>query len=254
MTLYEELADTYQKEFTLDLPVEFNKLKIYPVRMKDYFDFLLAVSILKIKKNNIPDPKIISMSYLEFIISLMNKEDISGDLYKYMLYTLFNVCLQKEDVDIKYGKDADGKAFLLVDSVAITKKDFDKLKSIILIQNFPDYSDDEINPELEKELEEAEKIRAGKDKPCSLEKHLLALTMGTSMTMEEVKDLTVRKFKMAIEMMDKKLHYEIYKTASVSGFVEFKQDIKHYLVETKESIEDKVMDYNALKEKLSVHV
>lgn len=253
MTLYEKLNNVYEKEFTFDLPVNIHKLSIYPVKMIDYFDFLLAVSILKIRKNNIPDPKIISMSYLEFVISLMNDEK-SGELYQYMFYSLFSICLRKESLNIHYGKDVTGKPFLQIENVTINKTEFEELKNIILIQNFPDYDDKEINPELEKELEEAEKLRSGDEKRCSIEKHLIAITMGTSMTFEEVKQLTVRRFKLILEMMDRKLHYNIYKTASVSGFVEFKQDIKHYLVEDKKDIEDKVMDYDALKKKINMHV
>ena len=53
-------------------------------------------------------------------------------------------------------------------------------------------------------------------------------------------------------MIDKKLHYEIYKTASMSGMVEFKTEIEHYLSETDTiGIEDRVIDVGTLSSKFN---
>ena len=47
------------------------------------------------------------------------------------------------------------------------------------------------------------------------------------------------------------LHYKIMKTASMSGFVEFKQPITHYLYEPEEDIMSSMMDSDALKNKIN---
>ena len=57
----------YEKEFTNDEPVNFKGLMIYPVKMRDYFKYNICSQVLDIDKNSIPDEKVISMSYLDFL-------------------------------------------------------------------------------------------------------------------------------------------------------------------------------------------
>ena len=73
------------KELYFDEPIPYKELLIYPVTMKDYLEFHLAVSCLLIDKNSIPDVNIISMSYLRFLYyqSLENNEP-----YIYMIKVL----------------------------------------------------------------------------------------------------------------------------------------------------------------------
>ena len=43
--------------------------------------------------------------------------------------------------------------------------------------------------------------------------------------------MSIRKFQLAFEIMEKKTNYLILKQASMSGFVTFKNEINHYLME-----------------------
>ena len=52
--------------------------------------------------------------------------------------------------------------------------------------------------------------------------------------------------------MDRKLHYSIYKQASVGGFVEFKQPITHYLKKNIDLLENKVTTVETLKNNLNI--
>ena len=72
------------KELYFDEPIPYKELLIYPVTMKDYLEFHLAVSCLLIDKNSIPDVNIISMSYLRFLYyqSLENKQKYLKDKVK----------------------------------------------------------------------------------------------------------------------------------------------------------------------------
>lgn len=244
----------YQQELLNDEPVElFPGLLIHPVKMKNYILFLLSSSVLKIKKNQTNDPKIISMSYLEYLIHLIEKKDTvqESEMIKSMLCMIFDLVLAKENVDIRYGRRKN-KLYISIDNVELNKKDFDKLRYFILYQNIPDYSEEYINPELEKELELANKIRNRGKKPCDIEKQEMAVVIGSSLTLEDVKELTIRKFFIALEMIDKKMNYVMQKTASLSGFVEFKEEITHYLIEKEHTLNDEVIDYEQFKNKISV--
>lgn len=255
MNRFDNINECYESYFTFDEPIAFkDRLLLYPVLMKDYFTFLLALPILKIDKNSIANEDIIRMSYLEFVIRIINdnkKEDEKTSAYELMLAAILELCFHYNG-KMMYGIDSRGKSYLKIGTTYLNSKDFDKMKDLILAQNFPGYKDNYINPELEKELAEADRIRNGDIKPCSIEKHIMAVVISSSMTLKEVYELSVRKFKIALEMIDKKMHYVMMRNASMSGMVKFKEDIKHYLVEdTKNDIENKIMDYDTLENKVN---
>ena len=101
------------------------------------------------------------------------------------------------------------------------------------------------------DLKKADEIRNKGKTPSDIEKQEMAVVIGSSLTLEDVKNMTIRKFYIALELIDKKLHYTIAKQASLSGFVEFKQEITHYLIEDNRGIEDSVIDYSQFKDKLN---
>ena len=246
------MLDRYEQEFTNDEPVDFNGLLIYPVQVRNYFKFMTYSTILSIDKNTIPNPEIISMSYLEFLIHIITNSGEQSQGYAYAFYELFKMCTRKDDLNIYYGKDDNGKVFIKIDDVKIDKKDFNILKDIIIHQNIPNYTYEDINPELKKELEEKERLENKGRKTVSIEKQISAIVISSSLTFEDVLNMTIRKFYIILEMIDKKLHYQIFKTASLSGMVEFKAEIEHYLSETDTSgIEDKVMDVGTLTSKFN---
>lgn len=103
----------YDKFFTYDKPVEYKELKIYPVKMCDYLDFFNSVNCIMIEKNKIPDPKIIKMSYLDFLFHMI-KNDENGEIISFMFLRLMQLCLHIESEDIQYRYDENGKVRLLL--------------------------------------------------------------------------------------------------------------------------------------------
>ena len=236
-----------------DEPVElFPNLFIYPVQMKNYIKFLVNSSVFKIEKNKIKDPKIISMSYLEYLIHLIESQDKKeSTVVTYMLYNIISLILRDENVDISYKKEKN-KYYFIINNVKLNKDDFEKLRYFVLYQNIPDYKEEYINPDLENDLALADEIRNRGKHPCSIEKEEMAVVISSSLTLNDVRELTIRKFFIALEMINKKMEYIMLKTASLSGFVEFKEEILHYLVEKDTSLEDSVIDYQQFKNKISV--
>ena len=254
---------TEQDEFILNvLREEFEKqiLYIYPARVKDYIKFYTYVESITIDKNKIPDPKIISMGYLDFIFYLI-ENDTNGLYYLTMLCGLLNLCCGIELENIRYDKSNDNKINLILEikkddgnytNIVLNKKDFDYIKKIILHQNMPDYDDEYIDPKLEKALKEAEEFKnKHKKKIGSLEDQIICVLISTSLDEERIKNLTIRKFVKILQRVDFKLHYEIYKTASMSGFVTFKEDIDHWMSDLSiDKFANKTVDFNQLKNKI----
>lgn len=246
----------YKSELINDEPIEiFDDLFIHPIKMRDYIRFSISSSVLKINKNESNDPKIISMSYLDYLIYLMRTEQPVGkyglNVTESLLGMIMALVTQDEKINIEYGTNEKKKSYLIIGKTKLYKKEFEKLRKLILLQNIPDYEETYINPELAKDLEKAEKIRNKGRVPCDIEKQEMAVVIGSSLTLEDVKNLSIRKFFIALELIDKKLHYTMAKTASLSGFVEFKSDIVHYLIENESSMEDKVIDYSQFKNKIN---
>ena len=246
------MYNKHQQEFTNDEPVDFKGLLIYPVKVKDYFKFMMFHSILCIDKNSISDAKIISMSYLDFLIYLMTESEESKQNCTYCFYELMKLCTRNNDIKIYTGHDENNKSIIQINDIVFNKKDFNELKDIIIYQNMPNYKDEYINPELKEELEEKERLENKNTHSVSIEKQIASIVIGSSLTFEDVLNLTLRKFYIILEMIDKKLNYQIYKTASMSGMVEFKTEIQHYLTESDVSeLESEVINMDDLSSKLN---
>lgn len=223
------IVKQYEKEFAFDDPIPYKDLLIYPISMYNYIEFFIAVNCLMIDKNKIPNPKIISMSYLDYLFYLI-ENDINGELYFRLLIEIFMLCFKVDVQDLRLFKDENNKAKFSIKNEIFDKDDFDIIKNIILNQNIINYDDTYIDPQVEKALRDAEEfINKHKKKIGSLEDQIICVLISTSLNMEEIKNLTIRKFSKILERVDYKLHYEIYKTASMSGFVTFKEEIDHWM-------------------------
>jgi len=130
---------------------------------------------------------------------------------------------------IKIFKDeTTNKYSLLIDGHIITKQDFDRLRQIILFQNFPDYQDDSwVDPEVKKDYEERVRLEAQKnDTHATIEKKIVCLSIATNYKFEDIYRMSIRKFTMALATVDDLINYKITRQAMMSGFVSFPKDYK----------------------------
>lgn len=254
MSIKEEIFKNYYDELTFDEPIDYKGLLLYPVSIRKINKFLQSSSVLRIQKEYIPDKDIIKMSYLKFLMTNIDKEkEEYGESLTFDLLALcFMICMRIEEIAIRLFVDEDGKAKLILNDVEINENDFDYLRKLILYQNLPNYDDELMNPDLKNDLEQADKIKNGGEETEDFE-HLIAnLVIGTGMNIDDVKNLPIRKFYIIGQVMDRKLHYSIYKQASVGGFVEFKQPITHYLKKNIDLLENKVTTVETLKNNLNI--
>ena len=254
MSIKEEIYKSYYEELTFDDPIDYKGLLLYPVSIRKINKFLQSSSVIRIQKEYIPDKEIIKMSYLKFLMTNIDKEkEEYGESLTFDLLALcFMICMRIEEISIRLFMDKDGKAKLILNDVEIDENEFDYLRKLILYQNLPNYDDELMNPDLKNDLEQADKIKNGGEETEDFE-HLIAnLVIGTGMNIDDVKNLPIRKFYIIGQVMDRKLHYSIYKQASVGGFVEFKQPITHYLKKNIDLLENKVTTVETLKNNLNI--
>lgn len=238
-----------------DNPIPYKTLKIYPVTMEYYIDFHWYVTCLLLEKNSIADVKVISMSYLRYIFY---EAERGNEIFLQMLNMLFFLVLkidpEKEDIKF-YLKD--DKAYFSIRGVEFNSDDFDKMKDIIFMQNGIEPIDETIQKELRDEMAKAEeyKIRQNTHKIGTLEDQMICVLISTSLKLEDIYKLTIRKFTKVLQRIDHKMHYQIYKSAEMSGFVTFKN--KDAIVgwmadlETKDKYADVKVDMEEVKEKIN---
>lgn len=241
-----------------DLPVEYKNLKLYPITMMDYFEFAYYSDCLMLEKNSISNPelaiKTISMSYLEYLF--FSNTDENRLLEK--MVNLFRLVLKRDDTfEIRYIFDKNGKPLLIIDNYTYNSQDFDELKTLIAEQNDLDLPNEKIQKSVREKLEEARKFKQkiNGSKLASLEEQMIALSLFSGISMSEVYKMTIRKFFLSIKRANHMVMSNIYLTASMSGFVSFKDKsiLKGWLADI--TVEDKYADVkvdpDALQKKIN---
>ena len=250
--------NNYAYYYTYDLPVEYKNLKIYPATMKDYLYFHGIVDSLVIDKNSVPSTdineamKIIQMSYLGYLIHSHTEENKL--LYK--IGAILQMVLRDDELEVRYGKDENNHPIIVIKDEFYDSSDFDEIRRIICEYNEIDMIDENISKEVRDKIKEAENLRArvNGNKMASLEDQLVAVMITTSLSLEQIKELSIRKFAKILERVDHKLHYEIYLSASMSGLVTFKDKsfIKHWLTDlTRDKLKDNSISVESLNSKIT---
>ncbi len=247
----------YEKYTTFDSPIPYKSLLIYPATMRDYFEFMASSPVLLMDIYSVPDPKILSMKYLEYLFHIKEyDEETKKDYYPYLnpLYFLLKLVLRIEDGDednkIEFFQP-DGMPTIRIGKDVFDKNDFEVIREIIIEQNLLNPPNHKIDKKLRDSMAEARTLKAkmGESKTCSIEDQMTALMTETSLRMEDIYNMTIRRFSKALERVDNTLHYKVYLSASMSGMVTFKDKsfIKHWLVDLQRDELDELVAYNSIE-------
>lgn len=238
-----------QRYFTWDEPVPLKELLIYPVKMEDYISFISSCDVLAIAKDEIPNAKIISMNYLDFIGYLLENGDL---LTIQKLVKCLELCLHvsfnKGDIDIK--QNDSGNYVLEIKGVLYDWRDFDDLRKIVMYQNDPNYDDTYIDPELKAELDEYNRLVNKDIEFPSLEKQIVCL-MACGHDINILKNMTLRKFRLLLNTTNSKIEYQIMRQAELGGMVTFKEEISHWIFSKKKDRFDSIIDLDSFMNKIN---
>ena len=130
---------------------------------------------------------------------------------------------------------------LLVDEKPITSQMFNELREIIMYQNSADYQNDSwVDPDVKADYEErlALEQKANAGATASLERKIVGLSVASNYKLAEIYDMTIRKFAMALGLVDDLINYKIMRSAMMSGMVSFPKDFKleHWLYKTEKDM------------------
>ncbi len=248
-------------DLTFDNPVKYKDITLYPVTVKDYFDFYISIACLTLDQYNDEDAidnyEIYTMSYLDYIF---NYNDRHQDSYMdSLLIRLLSVCMRIDFNDgvneIKLFYDGEKKRhFLRINDVDIDHKDFDNIRHIVCQQNNIDISIFDLDPLVRKNLQKTIQLQnaSRKNNMCSLEDQIVAIMITTSLNQETINNLTIRKFRKILDRVDHKMHYEIYTLASKSGFVTMKSEYPHWLNKIDKDVSKNITSYDEVKKKINM--
>jgi uncharacterized protein YajQ (UPF0234 family) len=252
------MTNKYDFYSYFDQPIPYKSLLLYPVRMKDVFVFNYYSQILLVDKENMSGDiemlmKMISMTELEYIYAKADTENS----YFPMLYGLLQLVLKDENLPTTmFGADNNGHAMFTVNNVTYDSMDYAEIKKIICEVNDIELPDKNMERALWNKLKEVERFRSKSSGNSigNIEEQMICLAISTNYKLEDIYDLTIHKFNKMLRRVDHKLHYEIYKSASMSGFVEFtnKSALQHWMADLDKSILESgvTMDKDEFTEKV----
>jgi hypothetical protein len=230
--------------FNSPIQYELSKGKVitlYPIKMDKILEFHQLVTAFTVRKNSVfPVKEIIKMNYLDFLYYCKDNIELASEykipylpyLYMFALELLSLAC--GEEQPITYMQNS---SLIKINNYEINSKQFDDIRKIILLQNDVDFDIDEfINRDTENALKKAQEFENKKNKEqATIEDYIDSLIVGLGLTEEYVKNLTIRKFWRYVKRLIKYDDYKILKTASVSGYVEFKEPVSHWISSIDES-------------------
>lgn len=233
--------------FYFDKPVPYvldeeHTLLITPIMVMDSEIFLSSLPIISFDKDNVPDPRIIQMSYLQFIVEVLFQK-------KSNIQALINLCKLCLGIDKLGLYQNEMKRYFLVDQdtgAKISQKQFDEIRRIILKQNIADYDDEYINPELKKALNETKELKNKYIDIPTIERKIAIITSHCGLPKREQLKMTYRSHNLLFQEVCGEVEYTTITPAVL--FAGKKGEIKHWIFKKKKGKFDdgviSVADYN----------
>lgn len=284
--ILEEVDYFRDKYFTYDLPVPFNKLTLYPVSIKDYNEFLSSSACLTLNKNDdvagirmtnidyllskMQDEKEGPMWSLRFTKIIELCLHIKSGLKcpkcgKFMSFEEFYIKYEDESIidknsilncecggkyqeTIKFKENEKGKKIFVFDGIEVDNQTFNKLRKYIMYQNLPDYKDDSwVDKAIRDDQAAKNELKSRGSGTASLERKIIGVCVNTHWKIEEVMNMTIRKFLMVLGMIDDIMNYTITRTGLMSGFASLPkgETVEHWLYKKDEGLYGKAMDMDA---------
>lgn len=239
--------------YTLNNDGQKTEIKIYPVRMNEWVDFVDYCGVLNIDKNSIPSPDIISMSYLKYMLEIQYKFDrmvegqnyTYGDLQRGRFQKVMIMCLKEYYVDIREDK-VTGKIFVVIGDedeeddkkfimkAKMTNKEFLEVVDIIFYQNFVNYSNEKMSPDIKELYDEYIRLKTRDQNEPTLEQKVNFVLIHSSIDSDKIKDMTYRRFMGIYQCaLDESLYFS-NRLSEVSPKYDVKKYREYYMFEKKD--------------------
>lgn len=214
-------------------PQIYKGVSFYPLRISDSRGTELFYRIFQFPKNYIPDKQIIKMSYLKYLLFVIQQGiNPDGTEMKDQLIEFFGFITRGKKVDFYYNEDVktigDLTVIMKIGEVNFSEQDFDDIREIVLTQNCLSVEYIEAyNPELEKFVG-----ATGRFKNITFGDNVFIYCAMTSKTIFDIKDLTLYQFKKSFERVSLLYNHGLYSPLEISGQIKSKtggEIVKHFM-------------------------
>lgn len=222
---YSEAVRTFQ-------PIEYAGLKFYPLLVKHFALYQNAKPAMELMLGTLP-LRYVRMTWAQALDAL-DREAKENHLstgyfgsFLLLLCVALRLDLEKNPRACIIGRNPDESISAVVvqqeenDPVALTQKDFGEVREILAAQNGYSIPDENWNPELVRAqayLREQESNAVGGG---SLEDAVFALAAATGRRSAEIWDWPLREYREMQNAVDRRLRFEIFTSAELSGQVKF---------------------------------
>lgn len=246
-----DIIKEYESHFYGCTPIEYKGVKIHPLKICENSLAGLSAFCLLVEQHVFNDIELMGKSRLDFLISVVSQyeniinNDIEIDNETAALYRALVLSL---DAFITHGLKADNWDFCDPNnpkrkvlrvyykdedySVVLNMQDFDSVKYLFLELNGISYEFEKYPIAMRHSLDEQIKKMAAfeKDEPPTLEKLIdIAYLKKTGSSYEDILNLPRRKFFNLIDNIRDEQAYVMVKSAELSGMVEIKEHISHWM-------------------------
>jgi hypothetical protein len=235
----EQLKKMYSENNDIwGLPQEYKGLKIYPIKLIESKYMELFYRIFSYPKNYIPDKQVLKMSYLKFILYVVQPAIEKGDDYiENSIIEFFKYIIKAKQVLLEWNSKDNPKTLdeivlnVVIDDVVLSEYDFENIREIVLEQNglSIDYVE-QYRPDMEEKLGVFNK----KD-DITLKDEIFGFCVLMNKSIDDIKEYTIYQFKSQLERVAILKEFELYKPLEASGQIKLQQgsEIKHYLSHVK---------------------
>lgn len=214
----------YEKNLLWELPIEIYGLKLYPIIMRNVYEFYDSISTLQINPMEFNfgamSEQLSALSYLELVI-LFAKSDKE---FQRRLNTILKLAFRVSDESIRVISKNGKIALMIVQNgieVEISSGKFNKIKDIICFQNSIEILDLKKNQRI---LDANRRVDAlnNAGSTLTIEDQIYSVAAISQIDIKEIEKWSIYRFKKMTESHDNIINYKIFKSAEMSGFVTFK--------------------------------
>ena len=185
------------------------------------------------------------MSFQEYALKTQMPQNASSDFDDVTLCD----CGGRFKETIGYRKDeTTKKPILIIDGVDIDPVNYNKMRKYIMYQNLPDFKDDSyVDKEVRDDQAQAHELKSRGQGSASLERQIICVAAKSNYKINEIYDLSIRKFTMLLSIINDAMEYEATKIGLMTGMVSLKkgETIDHWIYKKEEGMYGKAQDADA---------
>lgn len=226
------IEDKYAEAIRENRPVEYAGLEFWPLTVRDYALYHNARIAFELMQSSLP-PKLARLSWCACLYELdktAQEQNIAGNFFYLAMAVLVKALRLETFSDQRTGeaklpiqfqtRNGVLDAIFIQGEFCLSMPQMDEVRRIIAAQNCYEIPDENYNPELVAALQYTA-AQQESDLVLDFDALVYSVAINAHTDPASVWGWTIRDFQKTQEAIDRTLGYQVYTTASMSGFVTF---------------------------------